>query len=74
MKLFDSSKLSILLLDWSDDGGGSESQNLRDISRKEMGLDWMLRPKDTMEKTPATVSDKQQEVQVEAEEVSFQCI
>nr|XP_027090161.1 CWF19-like protein 2 [Coffea arabica] len=52
----------------TDNGGGSESQNLRDISRKEMGLDWMLRPKDTMEKTPATVSDKQQEVQVEPEE------
>ena len=62
------------MLDWSDDGGGSESQNLRDISRKEMGLDWMLRPKDTMEKTPGTALDNQQEVQVEAEEVSFQCI
>lgn len=56
----------------SDGAGGSESQNLRDTSRKEMGLDWMLRPKDTMEKTSATALDNQQEVQVEAEEVSFQ--
>ncbi|CDO99174.1 unnamed protein product [Coffea canephora] len=56
-------------LEDDDDGGGSESQNLRDISRKEMGLDWMLRPKDTMEKTPGTALDNQQEVQVEAEEI-----
>ncbi|KAL3507696.1 hypothetical protein ACH5RR_033078 [Cinchona calisaya] len=47
---------------------GSESQILRDTSRKEMGLDWMLRPKNPMEKTLAIALDNQQEIQVEAEE------
>lgn len=43
-----------------------------DVSRKEMGLEWMLRPKENIEQTPATTSDnKVEEVQPEAEEVKF---
>lgn len=41
-----------------------------DISRKEMGLEWMLRPKEKTEQTPAATSDEQvEEAQPAAEEI-----
>ncbi|CAA2999934.1 CWF19 2 [Olea europaea subsp. europaea] len=43
--------------DLYDDGEGSLSQNYSNIVRKEMGLDWMLRPKDNTEKTSDKASD-----------------
>lgn len=36
-----------------------------------MGLDFMLRPKDTVQKAETTLKDNPQEVQVEAEEVIY---
>uniref|UniRef100_A0A5B6ZK00 Putative CWF19-like protein 2 n=1 Tax=Davidia involucrata TaxID=16924 RepID=A0A5B6ZK00_DAVIN len=48
-------------VDLHDDGGGSHSLNDKDIVRKEMGLEWMLRPKDDMERKSATTSDHKPE-------------
>lgn len=58
----------------ADSGEGSQPKSFNDISRKEMGLEWMLRPKDSIEGTPATTSANQmEEVQPATEEVNFQC-
>lgn len=54
--------------DLYDDGEGSLSQNYSNIVRKEMGLDWMLRPKDNTEKTSDKASDMLLE-EASAEEV-----
>ncbi|KAL2463538.1 CwfJ-like family protein [Forsythia ovata] len=43
--------------DLYDDCEGSQSQNHNNIVRKEMGLEWMLRPKDNTEKTSDKASD-----------------
>ncbi|KAI8012600.1 hypothetical protein LOK49_LG06G02812 [Camellia lanceoleosa] len=51
--------------DMSDYGRGSLDNN--NIVRKEMGLEWMLRPKDNIERETATTtaSDQLEEPQVE---------
>ncbi|CBI26380.3 uncharacterized protein LOC100264750 [Vitis vinifera] len=41
-----------------DDAGGSHSLTDKEIVRKEMGLEWMLRPSDNSERKPATTSDQ----------------
>ncbi|GFZ12098.1 CwfJ-like family protein [Actinidia rufa] len=52
--------------DLTDDGSGSHPlDNSNNIVRKEMGLEWMLRPKDSLERKPATTSDQPEEPQAE---------
>ena len=49
-----------------DDGSGSHPlDNSNNIVRKEMGLEWMLRPKDSLERKPAMTSDQPEEPQAE---------
>ncbi|KAL3828721.1 hypothetical protein ACJIZ3_017523 [Penstemon smallii] len=45
----------------ADDNKGSKSQNNNNVVRKEMGLEWMLRPKENTEKTSNIGSDIQPE-------------
>ncbi|KAL3329009.1 hypothetical protein AABB24_036226 [Solanum stoloniferum] len=40
-----------------NDFDGSKSHNDHELVRKEMGLDWMLRPKDNVDKIPESVSN-----------------
>ncbi|XP_057472439.1 uncharacterized protein LOC130761015 [Actinidia eriantha] len=52
--------------DLTDDGSGSHPlDNSNNIVRKEMGLEWMLRPKDSLERKPAMTSDQPEEPQAE---------
>ncbi|KAM3356502.1 CWF19-like protein 2 [Capsicum galapagoense] len=48
---------------------GSESRNDHELVRREMGLDWMLRPKDNVDKIPESVSNCSAE-ETPAEEVT----
>ncbi|KAG8370348.1 hypothetical protein BUALT_Bualt14G0107600 [Buddleja alternifolia] len=54
--------------DLIDDSKGSHSQNHSNIVRKEVGLDWMLRPKESTEKTYNQSSNIQPE-EAPAEEI-----
>ncbi|KAJ6752198.1 hypothetical protein OIU85_002603 [Salix viminalis] len=54
--------------DFSDDGRESHSINKIDIARKEMGLDWMLRPAKDVERRP-TVSVDHDPEEPPAEEI-----
>ncbi|XP_059632401.1 uncharacterized protein LOC132275045 [Cornus florida] len=47
--------------DLHDDDGEFHSSNAKNIMRKEMGLEWMLRPKDDAERKSATTFDHQPE-------------
>ncbi|CAI9118271.1 OLC1v1019814C1 [Oldenlandia corymbosa var. corymbosa] len=60
----------VVVKDGDVQGGSevSESRNLNEL-RKQMGLDFMLRPKDATEKVITTPLDNQQELQVETEEI-----
>ncbi|KAG5560277.1 hypothetical protein RHGRI_003542 [Rhododendron griersonianum] len=51
--------------DLTGDGRGSQSLDSSNTVRKEMGLEWMLRPKDNNEREPATTSDQLEEPQAE---------
>lgn len=53
-----------------NDFDGSKSRNDHELVRKEMGLDWMLRPKDNVDKIPESVSNCSAE-ETPAEEVYF---
>ncbi|KAL6976925.1 hypothetical protein U1Q18_025712 [Sarracenia purpurea var. burkii] len=46
-----------------DDDSGSYPPDNNNIVRKEMGLEWMLRPKANMEENLATTSDQLEELQ-----------
>lgn len=51
----DGDELQDNLLD--NDFDGSKSRNDHELVRREMGLDWMLRPKDNVDKIPESVSN-----------------
>ncbi|XP_055813650.1 uncharacterized protein LOC129883097 [Solanum dulcamara] len=52
-----------------NDFDGSKSRNDHELVRKEMGLDWMLRPKDNVDKIPESISNCSAE-ETPAEEVT----
>lgn len=54
----------------ADDAGASHSLIDKEIVRKEIGLEWMLRPNDNIERKLATTSDHPPE-EPHAEEVCF---
>lgn len=56
-----------------NDGDKSHILNDNDIVRREMGLDWMLRPKDDNEKKSERISDHQPE-EAPIQEVFICCI
>lgn len=53
--------------DLTGHGRGSQSVDSSNTVRKEMGLEWMLRPKENIEREPATTSDQLEEPQAEEE-------
>lgn len=62
--------LSLLGLVKSDDSRGSQSRNSMNIVRKELGLEWMLRPKDNKENSSSKAALIEPE-EASAEEVYF---